>query len=40
MPHLHGDGKGALYAKVKVALPEKLSEREQKLFEELKSLGS
>jgi molecular chaperone DnaJ len=40
MPHLHGDGKGSLYAKVKVALPEKLSEKEQKLFEELKGLGS
>jgi molecular chaperone DnaJ len=40
MPHLHGDGKGSLYAKVKVVLPEKLSEKEQKLFEELKSLGS
>jgi DnaJ-class molecular chaperone len=40
MPHLHGDGKGSLYAKVKVALPEKLSERERKLFEELKELGS
>ncbi len=40
MPHLHGDGKGSLYAKVNVALPEKLSERERKLFEELRGLNA
>jgi molecular chaperone DnaJ len=40
MPHLNGSGKGSLYAKVKVVLPEKLSEREEKLFEELRKLGA
>ena len=40
MPHLNGNGSGNLYAKVKVALPEKLSEREQKLFEELRGAGA
>lgn len=40
MPHLNGGGKkGALYARLKVVLPEKLSDKEQGLFEELKSLG-
>lgn len=37
MPRLNGSGHGNLYAKVKVVLPEKLSEREEKLFRELKS---
>jgi molecular chaperone DnaJ len=37
MPRLNGSGHGNLYAKVKVLLPEKLSEREEKLFQELKS---
>jgi len=37
MPHLNGNGSGNLYARVKVALPEKMSEREEKLFEEMRS---
>jgi DnaJ-class molecular chaperone len=37
MPRLNGAGHGNLYAKVKVVLPERLSEREEKLFQELKS---
>ncbi|MCJ7831484.1 MAG: J domain-containing protein [Dehalococcoidia bacterium] len=40
MPHLNGNGSGNLYARVKVALPEKLSERERKLFEELRGSGA
>ncbi len=40
MPHLDGKGKGDLFARVKVHLPEKLSEREKKLFEELRALRS
>ena len=41
MPHVNGAAKkGALYAKVKVVLPEKLSAKEEKLFEELKGLGA
>ena len=31
--------KGDLFAKVRVVLPEKLSQKEEKLFEELKALG-
>ncbi|MFQ6019635.1 MAG: DnaJ C-terminal domain-containing protein [Dehalococcoidia bacterium] len=38
MPRLNGKGKGALFARVQVVLPEKLSEREKGLFEELKAL--
>lgn len=38
MPHLNGSGKGDLYAKVKVVLPTRLSEREKTLFEELRGL--
>ncbi len=38
MPHLNGNGKGDLYAKVRVVLPTRLSERERKLFEELRDL--
>jgi DnaJ-class molecular chaperone len=37
MPHLGGDGKGALYAKVEVVLPAELSPKEQELFEKLKA---
>ncbi len=36
MPHLNASGKGDLYARVKVKLPDELSEREKKLFEELR----
>ena len=38
MPHLNGNGKGDLYAKVRVVLPTRLGEREKKLFEELRGL--
>jgi molecular chaperone DnaJ len=37
MPHLNGTGKGDLYARVKVKLPDQLSEREKELFEELRA---
>lgn len=40
MPHLNGSGKGDLYAKVSVKLPEKLSEKERKLFEELRAASA
>jgi molecular chaperone DnaJ len=39
MPRLGGNGKGALYARVRVKLPDNLSERERKLFEDLKAEG-
>ncbi len=38
MPHMEGSGKGHLYARVKIVLPETLSDRERELFEELRSL--
>jgi DnaJ-class molecular chaperone len=38
VPHLSGTGKGDLYAKVRVVLPTKLSDRERKLFEELRGI--
>jgi len=38
VPHLNGNGKGDLYAKVKVVLPSKLGQRERELFEELRAL--
>jgi len=37
MPRLGGNGRGDLYARVKVKLPDQLSERERKLFEELRA---
>jgi DnaJ-class molecular chaperone len=37
MPHLGGDAKGALYAKVEVILPAQLSPEERELFEKLKA---
>ncbi|MGD0115096.1 MAG: J domain-containing protein [Dehalococcoidia bacterium] len=41
MPHHNGNSKrGDLYAKAKVVLPQKLSAKEEKLFEELKALGA
>ena len=39
MPKLGSDQKGDLYVRVKVRLPEKLGDQEQKLFAELKELG-
>ena len=38
MPRLGGDGKGDLYARVKVILPAELSPEEQELFEKLKKM--
>jgi len=38
VPHLNGNGRGDLYAKVKVVLPSKLGQRERDLFEELRNL--
>ena len=35
VPHLHGNGRGDLYAHVKVEIPRKLSRRQKELFEEL-----
>jgi molecular chaperone DnaJ len=40
IPHLNGNGKGDLYAKVRVVLPSKLGKRERELFEELRTLQS
>jgi molecular chaperone DnaJ len=41
MPKANPAGKkGDLFAKLKVVLPDKLSEKEEKLFEELKALGA
>jgi DnaJ-class molecular chaperone len=37
MPRLGGTGKGDLYARATVKLPDELSEREKKLFEELRA---
>jgi len=39
VPHLNGSGKGDLYAKVLVRLPEELGDEERKLFEQLKDKG-
>lgn len=39
MPRLKGDGRGNLYARVNVKLPEKLDDREKQLFEELRAAG-
>ena len=36
MPRLDAKGKGDLYARVSVVLPEKLSDRERELFEKLR----
>jgi len=38
MPRLGNDGKGDLYAKVKVVLPSRLSAKEKELFQQLKTL--
>jgi len=39
MPHLDGGGRGDLLARANVKLPSHLSEKEKKLFEELRALG-
>ena len=39
MPHLNGSGKGDLYVKVNVRLPEELGDEEHGLFEQLKAKG-
>lgn len=39
MPKLNGKGRGDLYARLRVKLPEELGEREKKLFEELRTAG-
>ena len=38
MPRLGGNGKGDLFARVKVALPQELSPQERELFEKLRSI--
>jgi len=38
MPRLGGNGKGDLYARVKVALPQELSPEQRELFEKLKAM--
>jgi DnaJ-class molecular chaperone len=38
MPRLGGNGKGDLYARVKVALPHELSPEEKELFEKLRAM--
>ena len=40
MPKLKGKGRGDLHARLRVKLPEQLSEREQQLFEELRAAAS
>jgi DnaJ-class molecular chaperone len=39
MPRLKGGGRGNLFARVRAKLPEKLDEKEKKLFEELRTAG-
>ena len=39
MPKLKGKGRGNLYARLKIKLPEKLDDDERKLFEELREAG-
>ena len=39
MPKLGGSGRGDLYARIKVRLPEQLGDKEKQLFEELKAAG-
>jgi DnaJ-class molecular chaperone len=34
-----GEGRGNLYARVNVTLPDKLDDREKQLFEELRAAG-
>lgn len=40
MPRLNADGRGDLMVRVNAVLPSQLSERERRLFEELRALGS
>ncbi len=40
MPKLKGKGRGDLHARLRVRLPEELSEREQQLFEELRAAAN
>ena len=40
IPHLNGNEKGDLFAKVSIVLPSKLSDRENELFQELKTIRS
>jgi DnaJ-class molecular chaperone len=39
MPKLKEKGRGDLYARLRVKLPEKLDDREKKLFEQLRAAG-
>lgn len=39
MPRLHGGDRGHLYVRLKVRLPEKISEKERRLFEQLRAAG-
>jgi DnaJ-class molecular chaperone len=39
MPRMKGDGKGDLYARIRVRLPERLDETQKRLFEELNAAG-
>ena len=39
MPKLKGEGRGHLYARLQVKLPEKLSDDDKKLFEQLRESG-
>ncbi len=39
MPHLNKAGKGDLHARVRIRLPERLSDEQQKLFEDLRAAG-
>ena len=39
MPQLKGGGKGDLYARVRVRLPEQLDDKQRELFEELSAAG-
>ncbi|HZP57946.1 MAG TPA: J domain-containing protein [Dehalococcoidia bacterium] len=40
MPRLGREGKGDLYARVRLRLPERLNDRQKKLFEELRAAGA
>ncbi|HEY7269422.1 MAG TPA: J domain-containing protein [Dehalococcoidia bacterium] len=39
MPRLNSEQKGDLYARVRIKMPDKVDDKERKLFEELKELG-
>jgi DnaJ-class molecular chaperone len=40
MPHLGDDGSGDLIVRVNALLPRQVSDRERRLFEELRELGT